>query len=176
MLLILIALAVSATSTMPSTSVRTMIRDARKIVSYSGEAVWPGYSRISIPVQLIEPTREILFCGRSATGFRRLTVDRVTGCGLQVRARQLPVDRAAATYLDEQPVIQIGLPGARRLRDRSGSLRCSMRHSTNFRCLYPVTKMRCRQPPGRSIGMGRPGCLIIRFPMRTKRYQRHLPR
>lgn len=93
-------------------SVRNMIRDARVIVRQSGDGIWPGYSRVTLPVQLIEPTREILFCGRTAIGFKAMPLDRVTGCGLQVRKRQLSVDLAAASYLNEQPVIQIGLPDA----------------------------------------------------------------
>lgn len=112
MFMTLAMLGASATSVTPSASVRTMIRDTREIVSHSGDGIWPDYSRISIPVQLIEPTREVLFCGRPAKGFRRLPIDKMTGCNMQVRNRQLPVDLAAATDLDGQPVIQIGLPDA----------------------------------------------------------------
>lgn len=112
MLLIFLAMAHSALYQPTSYPVRVMIRDTREIVRRSGDEIWPDYSDITLPVQLVEPTREVLFCGQRAAGFKAVDVDRVSGCGLQVRKRELPIDVAAASDLDNQQVIQIGLPSA----------------------------------------------------------------
>jgi hypothetical protein len=111
-MLLSIAALTAPAAEMPSYSVRTMIRDARQIVERSGDEVWPGFSGVPMPVQLVEAKREVLFCAPAAPGFIPISGDRVTGCGLQVRRRELPVDISAANYLGEFLVIQLGLPSA----------------------------------------------------------------
>lgn len=108
----LAAIAVSSAAPLPPPSVRTLIRTSRAIVQTSGDRVWPGLSRAPLPLQLVEPARELLFCVAPLRGFTPAGSDPVTGCTLQMRPRQLPVDVSAATFLEDLPVIQMGLPAA----------------------------------------------------------------
>lgn len=111
MLVLLAALAASSATPAPSVELRLMIRDGRRIVAESGDIVWPGIGTVTLPIDLIENDREILFCGRHAPGFTPAAIDPVTGCGMQWRKRELPVDLAAASTMGDQPLIQMGLPG-----------------------------------------------------------------
>ena len=112
MIVALAAIALSTSGALPPVNVRGMIRDVRQIVARSGDRVWRGYSRTSIPLLLVEPTRETLFCSPPLQGFTASGVDPVTGCDLQTRPRETPIDISATTDVEGRPTIQIGLPDA----------------------------------------------------------------
>ena len=112
MFAVFVAMAVSSAAPLPPRSVRTLIHTSRAIVQTSGDQVWPGLSRAPLPLQLVEPARELLFCAAPMPGFTLAGSGPVTGCTLQTRPRQLPVDVSAATFLEDLPVIQMGLPAA----------------------------------------------------------------
>ncbi|MBX9615916.1 MAG: hypothetical protein K2X25_10005 [Caulobacteraceae bacterium] len=97
---------------LPPGDVRAMIHDARQLIIRSGDTVWEGYSETPLPILLVEGSRETLFCAPVLQGFTPAGTDPVTGCTLQTRPRELPVDLAAASWLGDQPVIMMGLPDA----------------------------------------------------------------
>lgn len=108
----IIAGALTTASLLPSADVRVMMRNARHIVAQSGDRVWRGYSGTPLPVLLVEPARETLFCSSAVDGFTAAATDPITGCSTQTRPRELPVDVSAADDLQNRLVIQIGLPDA----------------------------------------------------------------
>jgi len=112
MLTLLSAVALGATPQLPSEPERRMIADAQAIVRNEGDLLWSGLSQAPLPTLLIGPERETLFCGVPALGFSAIGFDPITKCTMQVRARQLPADLAAATDLGSVSVIHMGLPDA----------------------------------------------------------------
>ncbi len=106
---LLAALAMSATFQMPTVDDREMIAASQSIVREHGGQVWHGMSQAPLPILLIDQKQETLFCGAPAEGFSPAGFDPVTNCSLQSRARVLPTDLSAATYLGDQQVIHMGL-------------------------------------------------------------------
>lgn len=113
MLAIVAAAAASATNLLlPTEADRQMIAEAQAIVRTSGDRVWEGFSQAPLPILLIGPDQETLFCGAPAADFFPAGFDTVTNCALQTRPRELPVDLSAATYIGDQHVIMMGVPDA----------------------------------------------------------------
>lgn len=112
MLALLSAVALAATPHRPSEPDIRMIADAQAIVRSDGDLIWAGLSQAPLPTLLIGPVHETLFCGLPTAGFSALGFDPITRCSMQVRARELPIDLAAATDLGNVSVIQMGLPDA----------------------------------------------------------------
>jgi hypothetical protein len=112
MLAFLSAVALGASPQLPSETDRRMIADAQAIVRNEGDLLWTGLSQAPLPTLLIGPERETLFCGLPTSGFSAIGFDPITRCTMQVRARELPVDLAAATDLGNVSVIHMGLPEA----------------------------------------------------------------
>ena len=112
MLALLSAVALAASPQLPTELGRRMIADAQAIVRNEGDPLWAGLSQAPLPTLLIGPERETLFCGLPTSGFSAIGFDPMTRCTMQVRARQLPVDLAAATDLGNVSVIHMGLPDA----------------------------------------------------------------
>jgi hypothetical protein len=96
----------------PSPDIRAMIRDGAQIVAAQGDGVWPDLSATPVVVQLVERDREVAFCAAPIETFVMIGPDDTTGCLMQARPRDLPTDIAGATFLGDQPVIQIGAPEA----------------------------------------------------------------
>lgn len=112
MWVLLSAVALAASPQLPSELDRRMIADAQAIVRNEGDILWAGLSQAPLPTLLIGPERETLFCGLPSLGFSAIGFDPITRCTMQVRARELPVDLAAATDLGNVSVIHMGLPDA----------------------------------------------------------------
>lgn len=112
MLALLSAVALGASPQLPSELDRRMIADAQAIVRNEGDLLWAGLSQAPLPTLLIGPEHETLFCGLPTAGFASIGFDPITRCSMQVRARELPVDLAAATDLGGVSVIHMGLPDA----------------------------------------------------------------
>lgn len=112
MLALFSAVALGASPQLSAEHDRRMIADAQAIVRNEGDLIWAGLSQAPLPTLLIGPERETLFCGFPAPGFSAFGFDPITRCTMQVRARQLPVDLAAATDLGNVSVIHMGLPDA----------------------------------------------------------------
>lgn len=112
MLALFLAVALGASTQAPAEAGRRMIADAQAIVRNEGDRLWAGLSQAPLPTLLIAPEGETLFCGLPAIGFSSIGFDPVTKCMMQVRARQLPIDLAAATDLGNLSVIHMGLPDA----------------------------------------------------------------
>lgn len=107
---LVVALQVSLAS--PSPDIRAMIRDGAQIVAGQGDRVWPDLSATPVVIQLVEHDREVVFCAAPIETFVAIGQDETTGCPMQARPRDLPTDIAGATFLGDQPVIQIGTPQA----------------------------------------------------------------
>lgn len=112
MWVLLSAVALAASPQLPSELDRRMIADAQAIVRNEGDILWAGLSQAPLPTLLIGPERETLFCGLPSLGFSAIGFDPITRCTMQVRARELPVDLAAAMDLGNVSVIHMGLPDA----------------------------------------------------------------
>jgi len=112
MLALILAVALGASHQLPSELDRRMIADAQAIVRNDGDVVWAGLSQAPLPILLIGPEHETLFCGLNTPGFSAIGFDPITRCRMQVRARELPFDLAAATDLGNVSVIHMGLPDA----------------------------------------------------------------
>lgn len=112
MLTLFSAVALGASPQLPAEHDRRMIADAQAIVRNEGDLIWAGLSQAPLPILLIGRKRETLFCGLPPPGFSTIGFDPITRCIMQVRARQLPVDLAAATDLGNFSVIHMGLPDA----------------------------------------------------------------
>jgi hypothetical protein len=112
MLMLLTAVALGASPQLPSELDRRMIADAQAIVRTDGDLIWTGLSQAPLPTLLIGPEHETLFCGLHTPGFSPIGFDPITRCRMQFRARELPVDLAAATDLGNVSVIHMGLPDA----------------------------------------------------------------
>ncbi len=112
MLAFLSAVALGATTQLPAELDRRMIADAQAIVRNEGDPLWAGLSQAPLPTLLIGPEHETLFCGLPTPSFSAIGFDPITRCTMQVRARELPVDLAAATDLGNVSVIHMGLPDA----------------------------------------------------------------
>jgi hypothetical protein len=108
----LAALALVATPQPPPEPERRLIAEAQTIVRSEGDHAWPGLSQAPLPILLIGPEQETLFCGPATKGFQNTGFDPVTRCAMQARPRELPVDLAAATDLGNVSVIQMGVPAA----------------------------------------------------------------
>lgn len=105
--------ALAADTQSPSQAERAMIAEAQKIVRTWGDAVWTGFSQTPLPILLVDPEQETLFCGAPTAGFAAADFDAITQCSTQTRRRELPVDISAAADLDgSQLIIQMGLPAA----------------------------------------------------------------
>lgn len=102
----------AANQQFPSEAERRMIAEAQEIVRSKGDMVWAGLSQAPLPVVLIGPEQEALFCGLPTDGFIAAGFDPLTRCSMQTRPRELPVDLAASTFLGDSRVIQMGLPAA----------------------------------------------------------------
>ena len=106
------AVALGASAQLPAEPDRRMIADAHAIVRNEGDILWAGLSQAPLPTLLIGPEHETLFCGLPTPSFSAISFDPITRCTMQVRARELPVDLAAATDLGNVSVIHMGLPEA----------------------------------------------------------------
>lgn len=88
---------------------RVMIRDARAIIATQGERVWPGFAKAPFEIDVVEATREFLFCRHPQSTFAPGGVDPMSGCSIQTRPRELPVDLAASgDHLPGGAVIVMG--------------------------------------------------------------------
>lgn len=112
MLALLSAVALGASPQLPAELDRRMVADAQAIVRNEGDLLWAGLSQAPLPTLLIGPEHETLFCGLPTAGFSSIGFDPITRCSMQLRARELPVDLAAATDLGGVSVIHMGLPDA----------------------------------------------------------------
>jgi hypothetical protein len=112
MLALLSVIALGASPQVPSEPDRRIIAEAQAIVRRDGDLIWAGLSQAQLPVLLIGAEQETLFCGVSTEGFSAAGFDPITRCSMQVRAREEPVDLAAAADLGGVSVIMMGLPAA----------------------------------------------------------------
>ena len=94
----------------PSLDARMAIRDASRVIARRGDAIWPTMSRTRLRVDLVEATREVVFCDKSMREFASIGDDPTTGCSMQQRSRELPTDVSATSDLDGHPVIEMGSP------------------------------------------------------------------
>ena len=101
-----------ASPLLPKEADRQMIADVQAIVRSNGDRLWEGLSQAPLPILLIGPERETLFCASAVAGFSPAGFDPVTNCSMQTRSRELPVDLSASTHLDDLQVIMMGEPAA----------------------------------------------------------------
>ncbi|WP_239807233.1 hypothetical protein [Croceicoccus hydrothermalis] len=113
-MLVIVAAAIASVTNplLPPDDDRQMIAEAQAIVRTNGDRVWEGFSQAPLPILLIGPDQETLFCGAPAPDFSPAGFDSVTNCAMQTRPRELPVDLSAATYIGDQQVIMVGVPDA----------------------------------------------------------------
>ena len=110
---IALAAMLASAAELPPADIRTMIRDTRRVVGREGAAIWPGFQHADLAIDVIDAQTEYLFCTSSLPGFGQSQRDPVTGCGVQTRARTLPVDLSASfELLPGRQVVAIGTPAA----------------------------------------------------------------
>lgn len=98
-------------SDLPPLSERAMLADVQHIYRGAGNRLWPGFDRVPLDLVLIGSERETLFCHAAVKGFVAVGRDPLTKCPMQTRARQLPVDLAAASaFFPGGETIAIGDP------------------------------------------------------------------
>ncbi|HEV7353968.1 MAG TPA: hypothetical protein VGN74_12660 [Brevundimonas sp.] len=108
MLGVLVAAAMIVGDDAPADPHRRMIAEAQAIVRQDGDRLWEGWSQAPLPILLIGPDEETLFCDAPVDGFLAAGFDPVTRCAMQSRPREQPTDLAAALDLAGRQVIQMG--------------------------------------------------------------------